>query len=47
MMKYEKIRSLYPYIATKLAYIIGKLGYGAKGVSDRVMRMFGLFLGIG
>ena len=41
-----KERSLYPYIATKLAYIIGKLGHGAKGVSDRVLHMFGLFLGM-
>lgn len=39
-------RSLYPYIATKLAYIIGKLGHGAKGVSEPMMHMFGLFLGM-
>ena len=39
-------RSLYPYIATKLAFIIGKLGYGAKGVSEGMLRMIGSFLGM-
>jgi hypothetical protein len=39
-------RSLHPYIASKLAYIIGKLGYGAKGVSEGMMRLFSSFLGI-
>ena len=47
--EYELIpgkRSLYPYIATKLTYIIGKLGYGAKGVSEGMLRMIGSFLGM-
>lgn len=39
-------RSFSPYIATKLAYIIGKLGYGANGVDERMLGLFGAFLGM-
>ena len=41
----DRERSLYPYIALKVAYSIGKLGYGAKGVSEGMKRLFDSFLG--
>ena len=37
-------RSFYPYIAIKIAYAIGKLGYGANGVSEGALRIFDTFL---